>query len=209
MDNLDLERNLQNYNEMGTSITDLKADNLPKYADREPFKDIPQKGQTGETGMNQLKKECTNCDEKDFNVNNFIKDLEKNLDNFDNVDFQSGPLPSNLNENFQNQKKEKILEKLVDDKPTMVDTKMKSMNAIKKARKDKQSNNNKMYKILTKIRELVIIILLFVLLNNPELIQIVDQIPYMNYFDSPYPSLIFRGGILAIIIYYLKKYSTF
>jgi len=205
MDNLDLERNLQNYNEMGTSIRDIRSDNLPQYAEREPFKDIPQNG-NGNGGLQQLKEGCTNCDEeKNFNVNSFIKDLEKNLDNFDNIDFQTGPMPSNLNENFKNQKKEKILEKLVDDKPAMVDTKITSTKSLKKTKKN--NNNNKIYNFLIEIREPVIIILLFILLNNPELKELVNKIPYIDYFDSPFPSLILRGSILAIIIYYLKKYS--
>jgi hypothetical protein len=65
--------------------------------------------------------------------------------------------------------------------------------------------NDFIYKLLIKIKEPLIIVLLFVLLNNVDFIALTYQLPFMNLTNNQYPSLIIRGIILAIIIYYLRK----
>ena len=73
----DLEKELLNYNEMGTSI-------------------------------NKIKKSDTNL--KKFNINNIIKELENNLDNFDNTNENINPVPAN--QDF-NKIRESFTEKIV------------------------------------------------------------------------------------------------
>jgi len=54
----------------------------------------------------------------------------------------------------------------------------------------------------------IITILLFIILNNEELIILINQIPYINILPHPITSLILRGLILALVLYGLKKYNS-
>jgi len=163
-ENYNLEDELKNFDQMGSSIDKLDK----KYSDREMFKDIKTEG---------------SCKDKNFNVTSFVSDLEKKLDNFDNIKFQS----SSSNINFT--KSEKIED------------------SIKiKQKKKKNVLEKKILNLLIEAKEPFIVILLFILLNNKDLIELINNIPYINYFNNDYPSLIIRGGILGLIIYNLKKY---
>jgi len=183
----DLENEIQNYKEMSTSINRIKSRDTEienEYV-REPFSDHNlNKKNNSNTSQCSLNK--TN-----FNVDTFVKDLENNLDNFDNIQTTNSPLPSNLNFNSEKPKKKKI--------EPMEDTKIEV-----KERTWKEF----MYSFLIEIKEPVIIIILFILVNNPDFIKVVAKIPYLNRIPTMYPSLIIRGSILAIIIYYLRKYSS-
>lgn len=162
-EDFNLEDELKNFDQMGSSIDKLDK----KYSDREMFKDIKTEG---------------SCKDKNFNVTSFVSDLEKKLDNFDNIKFQ----PSSSNVNFV--KSEKIEDSI-------------------KIKKKKNVLEKKVLNLLIEAKEPFIIILLFILLNNKDLIELINNIPYINYFNNDYPSLIIRGGILGLIIYNLKKYS--
>ena len=121
----DLEKELNNFDEMSSSIDKIKQDRHQenrKYDNREMFKDV------------QTDTKCKDCKDskgKNFNINSFVSDLEKNLDNFDNIDAQDGPTPSNLNDDFKNHKKEKMIEKFLDK-----NEKAKSLNKIRNKKKD-------------------------------------------------------------------------
>ena len=161
-EDFNLEDELKNFDQMGSSIDKLDK----KYSDREMFKDVKTEG---------------SCKDKNFNVTSFVSDLERKLDNFDNIKFQ----------------------------PTINVIKSEKMeDSIKiKSKKKKHTLEKKILNILIEAREPFIIILLFILLNNKDLIELINNIPYINYFNNDYPSLIIRGGILGLIIYNLKKYS--
>jgi hypothetical protein len=184
MDNLDNDiRNMES-----TSISALKT------VDRDMFKDV--------------KSDCQGkgCNETNFNVTNFVKDLEKNLDNFDNIDNDDVPLPSNLNQTFQDKRTENKLEKILDE--TYTEEKQKKTKKTTKNSSKKYTEidyKEKMLYFLKEARVPIITILLFILLNNPELIILVNSIPYLNAIPGPYPALILRGLILALILYGLKK----
>jgi len=171
----DLERELDSFK--GTSITSIGKED--KY-DRDIFKDDV--------------KTCKDCDNKE--VSSFVKEIEKNLDNFDNLDLEGPPMPANVNTEFKNQRKDKIIEGQVEE--------------LKKEPKKKvNSKKNKkleMRDILMELKEPIIIIFLFILLNNEELNFYINNIPYFNRIPGIYPSLILRGAIMALIIYYLRKY---
>jgi len=162
-EDFNLEDELKNFDQMGSSIDKLDK----KYSDREMFKDIKTEG---------------SCKDKNFNVTSFVSDLEKKLDNFDNIKFQ----PSSSNVNFV--KTEKTEDSI-------------------KIKKKKNVLEKKILNLLIEAKEPFIIILLFILLNNKDLIELINNIPYINYFNNDYPSLIIRGGFLGLIIYNLKKYS--
>ena len=169
----DIENTLNNYDQMGTTIDKIKNPGTPN---KELFRDIFKDKEVTT---------CSNSINKKFNVTNFVEDLEKNLDNFDNI---GGPLPANTD---FNQKKETFVDTLVkEEKPQPVES------------------GFDIYTFLINIKEPLIIVLLFVLLNNTDLNALVYKIPYINDFKSQYPSLILRGIILAIIIFYLRKLET-
>jgi hypothetical protein len=157
----DLEKELLNYNEMGTSI-------------------------------NKIKKSDTNL--KKFNINNFIKELENNLDNFDNTNENINPVPAN--QDF-NKIRESFTEKIVNFE--------EDNNISEQELENYQTWNNKVYTFLVNIKEPLIIILVFILLNNKDLILLTQKIFFINNIENEYPSLIIRGIILALIIYYLKN----
>ena len=189
--NFDLEKELNNFDEMSSSIDKIKQDK--KYDNREMFKDV------------QTDTKCKDCKDskgKNFDINNFVSDLENKLDNFDNIDFQSGPTPSNLNEDFKNHKKGKLIEKNIEKIG-----KINSDNINIKPKKKHNTLDKKILKILVKMREPFIVLLLFILLNNKDLIELINRIPYIAEMNSDYPSLIIRGLMLGLIIYNLKKYS--
>ena len=150
----DLEKELLNYNEMGTSI-------------------------------NKIKK---------LNINNFIKELENNLDNFDNTNENINPVASN--QDF-NKIKENFTEKIINFE--------EDNNISEKKLGNYQTWNNNVYTFLVNIKEPFIIVLLFILLNNKDLILLTHKISFINNIENEYPSLIIRGIILALIIYYLRN----
>jgi hypothetical protein len=157
----DLEKELLNYNEMGTSI-------------------------------NKIKKSDTNL--KKFNINNFIKELENNLDNFDNTNQNINPVAAN--QDF-NKIRESFTEKIVNFE--------EDNNISEQELENYQTWNNKVYTFLVNIKEPLIIILVFILLNNKDLILLTQKIFFINNIENEYPSLIIRGIILALIIYYLRN----
>ena len=172
----DLEKELDKF--QGTNISSINKED--KY-DRDIFKDNLS--------------DCKDCkDNKD--ISSFVKEIEKNLDNFDNLNLEGPPMPSNVNIEFKNQRKDKIIESQVKE--------------LKKEPKNKvNSKKNKKLEIrdiLIELKEPIIIIFLFILLNNEELNIYINNIPYFNRIPGLYPSLILRGAIMASIIYYLRKY---
>ena len=171
----DLERELDSFK--GTSISSIGKED--KY-DRDLFKDDTTN--------------CKDCGNKD--ISSFVKEIEKNLDNFDNLDLDGPPMPANVNIDFKNQRKDKIIENQVKE-------------LKKEPQKNKNSNKSKkldMRTILIELKEPIVIIFLFILLNNEELNIYINNIPYFNRIPGIYPSLILKGTIMALIIYYLRKY---
>lgn len=165
----DLEKELLNYNDMGSSIDKIKKiDDNKKYKNNKKYKD----------------------DDNKFNINTFVQELEKNLDNFDEEPFAS-------NQNF-NKIKDDFTEKIVnfedDDDEENND-----------GGETNDNWNNKIYNLLINIKEPLIIILLFILLNNNDLIELTYKIPFINIGNTQYPSLIIRGIILVSVIYYLRN----
>ena len=171
-----LEKELDTF--QGTSITSINKDSA---YDRELFKDV----NSGE---------CKDCNNKK-DITSFVKEIEKNLDNFDNLDLDNVPMPSNVNNEFKSQRKGKIIEKQVEE--------------LKKEPKKKilkKDLNDKIDEVLKELKEPIIIVFLFILLNNNELEIHINNIPYFNTIPGPYPSLILRGITMALIVYYLRKY---
>ena len=190
----DLEREILNYNEMGTSIDKIKN---PGAENRELFRDMNTFSRN-EKSPNESCQTCNVANNK-FNINNFVQDLENNLDNFDNI--ETNPGPSAANQDF-NKTREDFTENLVniEDVPDDNEDSLSEEDDT-----NYESLNTKIYNFLVNIKEPLIVILLFILLNNRDFIALTYKLPFINNFESPYPSLIIRGIILASVIFYLRK----
>ena len=167
----DMERELLNFNEMGTSIEDLKVD-------RDLFKDKDNSCSTG--SCNKSKK---------FDVNNFVEELENKLDNFDDT-YEDEPMPSNSRNSDEKSQPEQ-------DEEVIIENKTNVSNGIE--------YNKKILEFLIFIKEPLIVILLFILLNNKYLHKLIVSVPYMDI--NNYPSLIIRGIIFAGIIFFLRRFD--
>ena len=108
----DLEKELLNYNEMGTSIEKIKKPDI---------------------------------NFKKFNINNFVKELENNLDNFDNTNININPVASN--QDF-NKIKESFTEKIIN-----FEEDNDNNNEELKKLENYQTWNNKIYTFLVNIKE--------------------------------------------------------
>jgi hypothetical protein len=187
----DLERQIMNFDQMGTSIDKI---NNPGVENKQLFKNNNSKEGTCGGSVNVGGKNISPS--KNFDMTDFVQDLEDNLDNFDNIDITRGPKPANIDSDFK-KKKETFVDNLVT---------FSTHAEVPKVKEDVTDNlNDTIYKFLIEIKEPLIIILLFVLLNNPEIISLTYQLPFMHLTDNQYPSLLIRGLFLAIIIYYLRK----
>ena len=152
MDDLedDLEKELLNYNEMSSSIEKIKNSST-ENKDLDTFSSIKNSNKTS-----------NDYDNKNFDVNNFVQELENNLDNFDNLDKNIEPIASNhdfnkINKNFT----EKIIN-FEDDSDEDSDN---DINYNKKLKEGYENWNNKIYDLLINIKEPLIVILLFILLK--------------------------------------------
>lgn len=142
-----------------------------------------------------------NRPKKQQNMNRFVRELENNLDNFGKVNLNE-PLPVNFTKTMipkqaLNIQKPKITEPMVNieskkepvKEETIIDMVKKFFNKIE-------------------FREIVICMLLFMVLNNKLMIELIyNKIPYMNQLDSPYPNLIFRTIFFGIILMFIKKFN--
>jgi hypothetical protein len=180
----DLEKELLNYDDMGTTIEKIKKPDI---------------------NINK------------FNINNFVKELENNLDNFDNTNEYKKTQPFNQNfkknrenftekiVNFEEDENEDEEDKNEDEEDENEDENKSDDNSSEKKFKNIKNWNNTIYTFLVNIKEPLIIILLFILLNNNDLILLTHKIFFINNIKNQYISLIIRGVILAIIIYYLRN----
>jgi hypothetical protein len=160
----DLEKELLNYEDMGTTIEKIKKPNI---------------------NLNK------------FNINNFVKELENNLDNFDNTnEYTETPA---FNQDFKQNVKERFTEDIVNFEED--DNNEES----EKELENYQNWNNIILTFLLNIKEPIIITLVFILLNNNDLILSINKILCINKIENQYISLIIRGIVLTIIIHYLKK----
>jgi hypothetical protein len=161
----DLEKELLNYEDMGTTIEKIKKPNI---------------------NLNK------------FNINNFVKELENNLDNFDNTnEYTETPA---FNQDFKQNVKERFTEDIVN-----FEEEDDNNEESEKELENCQNWNNIVLTFLLNIKEPIIIILIFILLNNNDLILSINKILCINKIENQYISLIIRGIVLTIIIHYLRK----
>jgi len=142
-----------------------------------------------------------NRPKKQQNMNRFVRELENNLDNFGKVNLNE-PLPVNFTKTMipkqgLNIQKTKITEQMVNTESkkepvkedTIIDMVKKFFNKVE-------------------FREIIICMLLFMVLNNKLMIELIyNKIPYIQQLDSPYPNLIFRTILFGIMLIFIKKFN--
>lgn len=142
-----------------------------------------------------------NRPKKQQNMNRFVRDLENNLDNFGNVNLNE-PLPVNFTKTMIPKQTLSI------QKPQIIE-KMANSEVKKEPIKEQTITDIiKNFFIKIEFREIIIIMLLFMLLNNKIVIELIyNKIPYFQNIDSPYPNLIFRTIFFGIILVLIKKFN--
>ena len=149
---------------------------------------LKKSNETAISATDKMKKSNEKID-----INSFILDLENNLDNIDNIDNKNNIDNIDKVHEYQHleNNKENNLEKNIENK-----------------KNNKECINKQVYTFLINIKEPLIIILLFILLNNKDLNILIDKIPYIDILPDNFLSLLLRGLVLAIIIYYFKKFDN-
>ena len=125
------------------------------------------------------------------NMNNFVKKLENDLDNFNN-----NPLPINYTKNMESQNK---LQNIL---PVEI------ANVVEPPKQVVKQNNYSGY--IDKIKKIVstdlfIYTLLFILLNNNIIINVISKIPRIDKLNRFHINLIIRTILFIAIVYIIKN----
>jgi hypothetical protein len=158
---------------------------------------------------------------KALNMTQFAKNVESDLERFQNVRTYNYnvPLPGNYSKNLLSVNNNSIqkLEPMTNIKPP-VNTNIEKTEENKKepalssgfstAKIAPEKKRNSLLNIFNEYRDILIFVLFFILLNNKFIIGIIyDRFPYINKFESPYPNLIVRSLIFGILIFTIKKFN--
>jgi hypothetical protein len=137
-------------------------------------------------------------------MNQFIKNIEGNLDKLNRVDLNE-PLPVNFTQNMINNQPSKIIEPL-NALPQNIDS-IQMIN-LEKPKNVDEKENGIINKILNfEYRDIILYILVFILLNNKFIIELIYKIPLIKNMDNPYPNLIIRSLIFGVVIFFIKKFN--
>ncbi len=147
---------------------------------------------------------------KQQNMNRFVRDLETNLDNFGKVNLNE-PLPVNFTR--------PMIAKSVPvyAKPKSIEQMGNTNVPSTTSKQEKKQEQPKDESILGQVknffgkiefREIIICMLLFMVLNNKIIIELIyDKIPWIKNVESPYPNLILRTIIFGLILILIKKFN--
>lgn len=168
---------------MGTNISKLK-DNADTDIDYDNIIDNLKMSETNN---------CSNGMCGRPSMNNFVKKLERDLDNYPGND---NPLPSNYTKKMEPQNK---LQSIL---PSEI------ANVVEPPKESIKENNYSDY--LNKIKKIVsnnlfIYSLLFILLNNNIIVNLIDKMPKINNLQRFHINLIIRTLLFVGIIYVLKN----
>lgn len=181
----EFERDLLNgISESGTSIHDIRNKSYESFENSRLDENFmgPARPDSrmlvGEFDMGKKNDPMTcSSGRSNFDVKNFVKDLETNLENFESEPAVVAPISESKKKKKKNKKEKK-----------------------------NSSMSDKCSVFIQEIKEPFIIVLLFILLNQRSIRDYITEIPVFAKMNSPYPSLIIRGIILATLIYLLKKW---
>jgi hypothetical protein len=186
--------------DIGTSVLKLKSntqnDNQNTETDID-YDKILENINNSETI--KQKKLPNNKPKRNVNMEELVKNIESDLDKMDNTHIPD-PLPINLNPNIIKTNKNK------NKNPNI------NKNLNKNFKLD-QNNEINIMKSLNKIynfkhRDIILYILLFMLLNNKFVIELVyEKVPFVKLLDNPYPNLLIRSILFGMLIYLIKKFN--
>ena len=131
-----------------------------------------------------------------LNMQKFARKVENDLDNitFDIVHPANVTNDLLLSQNKANNKADNKADNKTDNK------------ADNKA--DNKTDNYTICGLPNKYRDIIINILLFMLLNNKFVIDIINNnIPIISKYNSPWPNLVLRSVVFGLIIILVKKYT--
>ena len=65
---------------------------------------------------------------------------------------------------------------------------------------------NKLDDIKINYKDLIFLIIIFILLNDSSMITLIYNIPYLKNMNNPYPNLIIRTLLFGLLFFIYKKY---
>ena len=136
----------------------------------------------------------------DSNVNNLVKNVENNIETLNNI--QHNPsLTYNPNIEIP-QKQQQLPNNVPTYNPTINIQPVEKMVNVKKPVEKKCWYKS----LLVNSKEYLIVVLLFSLLAHKKINKILFSVlPCLYKFQTPIPSLIFRGILFSVILFAIKK----
>jgi hypothetical protein len=182
-------------NELGTSIVKLRENRESRGDSDIDYDKIIENLNSTDLRTDQPININKENPKKNLNINQLARNLETELENFSN----NQPQPMNMTKNMLK---------------NMEPPKTNNLNSIKikeKFTETKQESNvlskEYLFDLLYSNRELLIIMVIFMILNNKIIIEFIyDKAPLVKNYDSPYPNLIIRTLLFGLIVYLSKKY---
>lgn len=200
-------------NEFGTSVSKLKENNTNQ-------EDIINNNPILESDIDYDKiiENLHNSDtfiqkqNNNINVKHFVKNLENNLDNFNNINNDSIPFyPNNVNTLNFNEKDLSFSKNhdFFNNKPmpsNFTKNMLPKKNNIPNYTHQKNNTSNNIYEKYLKCEyiDLIIYGILFILFNNKIITELINKIFKIQNDNA---NLLLRTIIFVIIIYFIKKYN--
>lgn len=150
------------------------------------------------TPINSLQNQNTN-------VNNLVRNVENNIETLNNSSNVPSSIPQNIanepptyNPNIPIQRQQP---------QAQVQYTQVNPNTVKKEEKQPVVKNESLSRyIMANVKEYLVITLLFALLAHKKISKLsLNYIPFLAKYESPIPSLLFRGVLFSIILIVIKK----
>ena len=210
---MEKEFNFNDDSEIGTSVSKLKNNTdirntetdidydkiLANYNNSETINTKTNFNyDSGRNNMNTFASTITDVrPKKSINMSQFAKNVESDLEkvNIHRYNYNE-PLPVNYSKNIVQNSQLQKLEQTINSTPDKL--------VINKDSKKEVPKHN----IIQEYKDIVLNVLLFILLNNKFIIEIIyDKIPFVKKYNNPYPNLIIRSILFGLIIWSIKKFN--
>ena len=150
---------------------------------------------------------------KSINMTQFAKNVESNLEKFQNVRTYNynEPFPVNYSKNLtQTNKPPQSLDqtKYILGLTEHEHEHMENSKPVENVITENKEENKSIFNTCNQYRDVFLYVLIFILLNNKFIIEIIyNKVPFIKTIDNPYPNLIIRSLIFGILIIVIKKYN--
>jgi len=157
---------------------------------------------------------------KNNNMSNLVKNVENNIESLKNTNIPSSqPMqvnndPFTYNPNIISDPKPIVPQQIPQNRPQMNPQQqfayqgyVKPNNPIRKVIDEDIEEPGLFKKIAVNAKEYLIVILLFSLLAHKKVNRLFfNNVPGLNTINTPIPSLILRGSVMALILFAIKKF---